>query len=160
CFLDKLAVRGDHAEAAAALNIQIGEVKCHQMQHAPIDDHELVMIANQVISGPGDSHAGSEHPQLESSQVLVTPFIRASDQSLYSDATRHCVRKRLFYLLTIKTKNDDLDASLRFFDPFNKGPDAVTRLNEKPHQNHLAPILQQSTLQVFCHACEVHYAPD
>ena len=66
CLLNAPAVFGNHPEAAAVLDIQISEIEGQHVKHGPIDDHKLVVVADEIIR-----RARHRHPRLKQSHLKL-----------------------------------------------------------------------------------------
>ena len=51
-FLDELRLPGHDAEGTAMVDVQMREVEREHVEHAAVDDHQLVVIAREVVGRP------------------------------------------------------------------------------------------------------------
>ena len=124
--------RGDHAEAAALLDVQLGVVEAEDVQHV-VDDHHLAVIARQIVGGARHGDAGVEQPQLELAQALLAAAVGVRDQRPDHDAARHGRLERLLELDAIEAEDDDVDRLPGLTHRFQQRGEAVVGLDDQLH---------------------------
>ena len=83
CVVQRRSLARDDAEAAAARDVQQREVESEHEQERAIDDHELAVIADEILSGPIHSGARAEQPLLQLPQVAGAAVISVRDQRVH-----------------------------------------------------------------------------
>src|SRR6516225_8201887 len=78
-LLHQMAILRNYPEAAAVVDVQPSEVERQYKQLAPINDHHLAVIAEQIVRCGGYRHSLGKQPRLEFAQVLLAAAIRIGD---------------------------------------------------------------------------------
>src|SRR6187551_3074780 len=79
-LLDEVAFPRDDREAAAMVDIEMGEVEGQDEEQAPVDDQQLVVIAREVVGGPRHLHARLEQTHLELAEALLAAVVGVGDE--------------------------------------------------------------------------------
>ena len=83
-LLHMLLVGRDDPEAAAAFHIEVGEIEGQQIKHSAVDDHQLAVIAHQVVIGARDGDSRGEQPHLQFPQILFAAPVRMRRSSAWT----------------------------------------------------------------------------
>src|SRR5687767_14972144 len=124
----------DDREAAAMVDIEMGEVEGHHEEQPPVDDQHLVVIAREVVRGPRHGHTRIEQTHLELAEALLAAVVGVGDKRGHRYATLGRVLQCRLDLGSIESEDDDVDALLRLPDRRDERRDAVLRLNEQLHR--------------------------
>jgi hypothetical protein len=128
-LLDQLALLGDDREAAAA-DVRGGVVKAEQVQRLAVHDHDLVVVAVQVVVGAAHGGTGLEQILLELAQFLLTAAIGVRDQRADHDAAGRGRRQCRGYVPPVEPEDADVQARLGLVDRAYQRRDAVVRLDD------------------------------
>ena len=127
------AVLRHDAETAAPVDVEQRVVEAEHQQRRAIDDHELAVIADEVVPGPVHCGAGAEQPLLELSQPPRPALIGVGDERVHLHAPSDGVVQRPLDVVAIEAEDDDLDALPGLPDRRNQRCDAVAWLNQELH---------------------------
>ena len=114
CFAHQGTAPGDDAEAAAAPDVGGSEIERQQVQLAPVDDHQLAVIAGQVVRRARHNRSGFEQTQLQLSQALLACPIGVGDERMDGG-----VGERPLNFLLVATEDCNLDTALRAGNRFD-----------------------------------------
>src|SRR5690349_20749838 len=98
------------AEAAAALNVQVSEIESQNVEFAAIDNHQLAVIADQVVRGSCHCHAGAQQTKFELAQTPLASAIGISNQGVHMNAARNRAGQSFFDLAPVEAKDHNLHA--------------------------------------------------
>jgi hypothetical protein len=112
CFLNEFVFFGHYSKAAAMVNVEMCEVERQNKEFTFIDKHELVVIAGQVIGGPGDCHSCIEQAHFQFSKILFPTPIGIRNQGINGDSANDCRLKSRFNLGPIEPEDDNIDSRL------------------------------------------------
>jgi hypothetical protein len=79
-FLHQLAFSRDDAEAAAVVDVQVGEVEGEDVEDPAIHDEQLVVVADEVVGRPRHRDAGVQQAHLEFAQALFAAMVGIGDE--------------------------------------------------------------------------------
>src|SRR5436190_980824 len=128
-----LPVVHDDAEAAAPRDIDHRVVESEHEELPAIDDHELAVIADEVVAGAVDRRAGAEQTLFELPQSPRSAFVGVGDERMDVHAARDGRVQRVLDVVAVESEDDQLDAALRAPDRGNQRCDAVPWLNQQLH---------------------------
>src|SRR5262249_4425008 len=148
-FLNEFGILRDDAEAAAVLDVQVGEIEGQQEKLAAIDDHYLAVVARQVVGRARYGDSGRQQPHFKLAKVPLTAAIRICDEGVDRDTPRHRVRQRLFDLASVETKDQNLNALLGAVDRLDQRRHTVAGLHQQLHGRTLP---ENSFLCIHWHA--------
>ena len=139
---DQVAFLGHEAEAAALVHVKRGVVEAKDVELRPIHDHDLVVVAAEIVVGAAHARAGLEQTELELPQPLVAPAIRVGDEGADGHASRDRGLKGLRHIAPVEPEDADVEAGLRLVDGGEDRADAVFRFDD---QAHFAPFFGSQT---------------
>ena len=92
------------------VDIKVGEVEGQDVEQPTVDNHQLVVIAHQIVGGPrnGDAHCQQAHLKL--AQVYLAAPIGVGNQGMHRNAATHRSLQRRLNLGAVETEDCDLDA--------------------------------------------------
>ena len=102
-------------------------------------DHELPVVANQVVGGARYSDARCQQPRFEIAQILLSAAIGIRYQRVNEDAAAGSLSKRSFDFATVESKDQQLHGTLCAIDGFHERSNAVTRLYDQFHSSAFFP---------------------
>ena len=103
------------------------------MQFFAVDDHQLGVVADQLVIGAADHDALVEHAQLELAQPLLAAGVGVRDERADRDAAFDRGFDGLLDRLQVEAENDEVERFLRALDGVERRLDAVSRLNNQIH---------------------------
>ena len=120
-LLHMLSIRCDDPETSAVLNIQPGEVEGQKKELPAIDNHELAVVADQVVVRSGNSDTCGEQTYFQFTQMDLASAIRIGDQRMNMHAAADRAGERFLDLPAVETEDE---ISTLFFAPliaFSRG---------------------------------------
>src|SRR5579863_2152394 len=136
-FLHEPAVSSDDPEAAATFDVLIGKVEGHQIKFAAVDDHQFVVIAQQIAARTRHSGSIFEQAGLQLAKIGLTAAVGVGDQSVDENATTHGILQGALDLRPIEAEDHDLDAFFGVVDPFDQRQHTVAGLNDQLQDSSL-----------------------
>src|SRR5262249_2678837 len=131
---DKTRLVGDHSETAAVMDVQECEVERQQVERAPVNDHHLAVIADQVFGRTRDFDVTFDQTFLQLLDFFQALFVGISNQRVDADAASGGCDQLLLDLQPIQAVENDFDAFCRFLNSFEKRLNAVAWLNDNLHR--------------------------
>src|SRR4026208_1393706 len=90
-----------------------------------VDDHELAVVARQIVGGAGDADAGAQQTHLELSKRLLASAVGMGDQRPYRRAAVARRGEGLLQIGEVEAENGDVDGFLRLTNGAYDRGDAV-----------------------------------
>jgi len=103
------------------------------VQDLVVDDHELVVVAEQVISRACYFDPGRQQVHFEPAQLSLFAMIGIRDERTDRNVSGHGFFKRTLDIYVVETKNGDFNALFRSVDPMNDRDNAILGLNDESH---------------------------
>ena len=129
----QLALLGHKPEAAALVHVEGRVVEAQNIELRPVHDHDLVVIAAQVVVRPPHTGPRLEEVQFELAQALFSPPVGMGDQSAHGDTPIDRAAQGLCDIGPIETEDPDVDGGLRLVDGGEDGRDPIFRQDDQAH---------------------------
>ena len=141
-LLNAMVLRGHHAETPAVIDVQISEIEGQDVELFIIDDHKLVVVADQIVRCARHRHPGLEQPHLKLSQHLLAAAVYVGNERVNGDAPGDGIVQRALDITPVEAEDNDLNAPLGSLNALNQRDDSVTRLHQQLHaiSNRLARL--------------------
>ena len=131
-FADGARVPRRYAEAAALERIDLGEIEAEQVQHV-VGDHELVVVAREVVARAGHCRAGLEQTLFELTQTSLATAVGVRHEHAHLDAALDCRAERLLDFRLIEAEDRDVNRALRLLDGAHHRCQAGFGLDDQIH---------------------------
>ena len=129
-LLNNFGIRDHQAETAAVLNIHVNKVERQQEQGAPIDNHHLAVVTDEIVGGSAHRDSRLQEPHLQSAQLGFATAVGMSDESTNRNAPARSGLQSILEFFPVQAKYQDIDTLLGLLDRRQKGRDAVAGLNQ------------------------------
>ncbi len=104
-----------------------------RVERLAIDQQHLVVIAQQVVVGARDRHAGVKQLQLEFAKPLLPAARCAGDERVHLDAARDGALERPLQLLEVEAENRNVNLPGGFLDRCDERHEPVLGLDDQLH---------------------------
>jgi len=111
------------------VNVKVGEVEGQDVKQTTVNNHQLVVIAYQVVGSSRNGDAYFEQTHLEFAQVYFAAPVGVSNQRTHRNAAADRSLQRRLNLCAVETEDHDFDAFLGASDSRKQRRDSVVRLD-------------------------------
>jgi len=113
------------------LDIHVYKIEREQEQSAPIDDHHLTVVTNQVVGGAPDRDTSIEKAHLHSAQLGFPASVGMRDECANRNAPSRSVFQGSFQLFPVQAEDQNINTLFGALDRSNKRRDAVVGLYQQ-----------------------------
>ena len=111
------------------LDVQVSEIERQYIQITAVDDHELAVIARQVVRAARHCDACRQKPHFQFTEIPLATAVGISNQRMHEYTAAHRAGQRLFNFAAVEAEDDNFNAFFGVIDGLHQGHHAIARLH-------------------------------